>query len=140
MKIILLPFILCLAFMSSKAQTPSEVVDLFFTALNSKDIALLESLSTEDLQIHTLNIKNDNTLSKQTLSEFSNGLKSIPENDTIQEKIRSKESIESEHLSQYTLAYSFYVNDELTHSGTNVLTLINTEKGWKISYIADTRE
>jgi hypothetical protein len=64
----------------------------------------------------------------------------MPEDLEIFEEIQSKESIETDVLAQYTLAYSFYVNGELSHSGTNVMTLINTEEGWKISYVADTRK
>ena len=140
MKKILITIVLCLAFINVKAQNSAEVVDLFFDALNSKDIALLESLCIEDLRIHSLNLKKDSVLTSQSISEFSESIQSIPDDKTILEEIRSKQSIESDHIALYSLKYSFYVNNDLSHSGTNVMTLIKTDKGWKISYIADTRE
>jgi len=131
--------IITLSTLNSHAQTSSEVIDQFFEALNSKDHVALKLLCVDDMQIHSLSIEANRTLSSQSIEYFTNQIQSMPEDLEILEEIQSKESIETDELAQYTLAYSFYVNGELSHSGTNVMTLINTEEGWKISYVADTR-
>ena len=131
--------IITLSTLNSHAQTSSEVIDQFFEALNSKDHVALKLLCVDDMQIHSLSIEANRTLSSQSFEYLTNQIQSMPEDLEILEEIQSKESIETDELAQYTLAYSFYVNGELSHSGTNVMTLINTEEGWKISYVADTR-
>ena len=123
----------------SQAQTTGEVIDSFFEALNSKDHQKLDALCLDDIQIHSLSLGDETILNSQSKKGFIDGVKSIPEEMKIFEKIVSKESIVTKHLAQYTLPYSFYVNDQLSHKGTNVMTLLKTENGWKISYIADTR-
>jgi hypothetical protein len=130
----------CLIFFNAKSQTSSEVIDQFFQALNAKDQVTLKRLCLEDMQIHSLSLKPDRTLSSQSIKDFTDQIQFMPEEVTILEEIHSKEAIETDDLAQYTLAYSFYVNDKLSHSGTNVITLIKTKEGWKISYVADTRK
>lgn len=136
---IFLSLILSLTFFTTHAQSPSEIIDSFFEALNSKDHASLEKLCLDNLQLHSIKLGEENSVTTQTLNDFIKGIKSIPEETKIFEKIISKESLLTEHLAQFTLPYSFYVNDKLSHSGTNVITLLKTNEGWKISYIADTR-
>lgn len=132
--------LLWLSFWQINAQTSDEVVNSFFEALNSKNHEVLTELCLEDMKLHSLSLGKDTVLTSQSKQDFIKGIKSIPDETKIFEKIRSKESVVKEHLAQYILPYSFYVNDKLSHSGTNVITLVKTKDGWKISYIADTRE
>jgi|GEM_PF-3248951 hypothetical protein len=92
------------------------------------------------MKIHSLKLGDSVTISSQTAKEFIEGIKSMPEEVTIFEKIIDSDSIISEHLAQFTLPYEFYVNGKLSHRGTNVMTLLKTKSGWKVSYVADTRE
>jgi hypothetical protein len=140
MKKITFSLILSLAFFTTQAQTPLEVIDSFFEALNSKDHVSLEKLCLDNLQLHSIKLGEENSVTTQTLSDFIGGIKSMPVETKIFEKISFKESLLTEHLAQFSLPYSFYVNDKLSHSGTNVITLLKTNEGWKISYIADTRK
>lgn len=140
MKILVFGIFMSVCSWNFYAQTPDQVVDSFFEALNSKNHVSLKKLCLEDLQLHSLRINTTTAISSQSLDEFIDGIKSIPKETLIFEDITSKESIITEHLAQFTLPYAFYVNGTLSHSGTNVITLLNTSKGWKISYIADTRK
>jgi hypothetical protein len=36
-------------------------------------------------------------------------------------------------------AYTFYLNGDESHTGTNSFQLVRTSEGWKIQYIIDTR-
>lgn len=139
MKKRILVCLVCFSTAILQAQTTGEVIDSFFEALNSKDHQKLDALCLDDIQIHSLSLGDETILNSQSKKDFIDGVKSIPEEMEIFEKIISKESIVTEHLAQYTLPYSFYVTDQLSHKGTNVMTLLKTENGWKISYIADTR-
>lgn len=127
-------------FFQTKAQTTGEVIDSFFEALNTKNYKVLDQLCVEDMNIHSLAIGGEKKLTTQSKEDFLNGIRSIPKETKIFEKIESKDSFVTENLAQYMLPYSFYVDDKFSHSGTNVITLIKTNEGWKISYIADTRK
>lgn len=132
--------ILFLSFLQAHAQTSEEVVNSFFEALNSKNHEQLSKLCLDDMKLHSLSIGKDVVLNSQSKQDFIEGIKSIPEETKIFEELLSKESIVTEHLAQYSLPYSFYVNNKLSHKGINVITLLKVKTGWKISYIADTRE
>lgn len=123
-----------------KAQTAEHVVNEFFTALNAKDTETLNLLTLEDLQLHSLMLSEDIKHSSTSKAKFIEGVNSIPANVNIEERIFDVQSLISGHLAQFQVPYEFYVNGEFTHKGTNVLTLLHTKDGWRVSYIADTRE
>ncbi|RRO16431.1 nuclear transport factor 2 family protein [Flavobacteriaceae bacterium 14752] len=131
-----------LIFMSliTHAQTSDKTVNVFFEALNQKNIAVIDSLTLDDLKLHSLQLQPKSNVSFSTKKEFQEGLKAIPKNINIEERIFDIESTVTEYLAQYTIPYEFYVNGELSHSGINVLTLIKIDNRWLISYIADTRK
>lgn len=124
----------------ANAQTADEVVQDFFKALNDKDVEILDKLTLEDMHLHSLQLSDSIVVSSSTKIEFLENFKKIPESLKIEERIFDITSLQSKNLAQFQVPYEFYVNGELSHSGTNVLTLIKKEKQWFISYIADTRE
>jgi hypothetical protein len=140
MKINLLTLIILTFILNTRAQTAEETVYTFFEALSNKDIETLDQVTFDDLQLHSLTVSDKVLMSSTTKNKFLEGFKKIPENIIIEERVFEIKSMISEHLAQFEVPYEFYVNDKLSHSGINVLTLLKTDKGWKISYIADTRK
>jgi hypothetical protein len=138
MKYLLLPVIFLISHLAN-AQSSSDVVNNFFKALNQKNTSIIDSLTLDNLKLHSLQLQPKASLSFSTKQDFLNSLKSIPENINIEEQIFNIDSLVSKHFAQYSIPYKFYVNGELSHSGTNVLTLINIDNRGLISYIADTR-
>lgn len=129
MRIILLP-ICFLVFINSSSQKAENTVNAFFKALNTKDVETLNHLTLDE----------DATLTSSIKIKFINNIKSIPSNVKIEERISDIKTLKSDYLIQFQVPYEFYIDGILSHKGTNVLTLINTTNGWRISYIADTRE
>ncbi|NBC59002.1 MAG: DUF4829 domain-containing protein [Bacteroidetes bacterium] len=121
------------------AQSSEEIVHNFFKALNQKNIPAIDRMTIEDLKLHSFQPESVPSLNISTKKDFIDGLKAIPENMSFEEKIFDIKSIETEYLAQYTVPYKFFINGELSHFGTNVLTLIKKDNHWMISYIADTR-
>ena len=136
-------FLILLALLSIPAtfyaQSSEEVVHDFFKALNQKDIQAIDSVTIDDLKLHSFQPETVPSFNTSTKKDFIDGLKAIPANMSFEEKIFDIKSIETEYLAQYTVAYKFFINGELSHFGTNVLTLIKKDNQWMISYIADTR-
>jgi hypothetical protein len=44
-----------------------------------------------------------------------------------------------DRIAQVWTPYAFYLNDGLSHCGINAFTLVKSDQGWKIAFIADTR-
>ncbi|CAH0996218.1 hypothetical protein EMA8858_02349 [Emticicia aquatica] len=107
--------------------------------------------------------KNDTTLVRQVLHP-SCFLKSIGKNKSGEVRLQEDAIIDwlkqigtkrdgiilDERLTSYDIKidgemaiawtpYEFYVNDKFNHCGVDVFTLMNTDKGWKIVGIVDTR-
>ena len=135
----LLFYLSFLVFIATNAQTADEVVQEFFTALSDKDTETIGRLTLDNIQLHSLMLADSTMLTSTTKEKFISGLKSIPAEVNIEERIFDITSLQSDHLAQFEVPYEFYVNGSLSHSGTNVLTLLKTENGWRISYVADTR-
>jgi hypothetical protein len=121
------------------AQTSDEVVQQFFTALSAKDVENLDRSTLDNMQLHSLAINDSVMLSQSSKEKFIQNIKLIPEDVKIEERIGDIKSVKSDYLAQFEVPYKFFVNATLSHSGVNVLTLLKTKGGWKISYIADTR-
>lgn len=121
------------------AQTSDKVVQDFFTALSAKDAKTLDLLTLDNMQLHSLAVNKIINLSASSKEAFIQNIASIPGEVEIEERIFDISSIKTEYLAQFQVPYEFYVNGQLSHSGTNVLTLLQTVDGWRISYIADTR-
>lgn len=138
MKFLLLLCVLVFSF-NIKAQTAEVVMKDFFTALSAKDVETLDRLTLDEMQLHSLAISDSVVLSSTSKNQFIKSFKNILENIIIEERIFDIKSLVSDHLAQFEVPYEFYVNGSLSHSGTNVLTLVKNQDGWKISYIADTR-
>jgi len=132
--------ILCiLCYTAFYAQTPKETVQTFFEALNSKNAVQIESLMADDVKLHSLNISVDVQLNATDKDNFIKSIKGIGPEVTIKERIFDVESYENEHIATVWTPYEFYVNDNFSHKGVNVFTMLKVDKKWKITSIADTR-
>lgn len=139
MKILLLSMGIIIS-MGLKAQTAEDIVNAFFTALNAKDAKVLEQLTVDDMQLHTLILGENSQTSSTTKAKFIEGISAISAEVKIEERIFNIRSLSTSHLAQFQVPYEFYINGEFSHKGINVLTLLRTKLGWRVSYIADTRE
>ena len=121
------------------AQSPKEAVNEFFNALNSKNAEQLSALMADDLKLHSLNIGGEIKLSTTDKEAFIKSIGSIPAEVTIEERIFDLESMENEQIASVWVPYEFYVNDNFSHKGVNVFTMVKIDKQWKITSISDTR-
>jgi hypothetical protein len=73
-----------------------------------------------------------------SFSEFVS-LIGAPRKNEIEERITFGKVLVEESLASVWAPYSFYLNGEVSHTGTNSFQLVRTGDGWKIQYIIDTR-
>jgi len=62
-----------------------------------------------------------------------------PHEEIYDEKIWSYKIRIDDNLASAWTDYTFYVGEKLSHCGVNAFHLVNTQDGWKISHITDTR-
>jgi hypothetical protein len=118
-----------------------EVVNRFFEGMNKGDTVLLKSACMSNMVLQTC--KTDSTGAVKTVktdsfSEFVS-LIGAPRKNEIEERITFGKVLVEELLASVWAPYTFYLNGDVSHTGTNSFQLVRTSDGWKIQYIIDTR-
>lgn len=87
---------------------------------------------TEDLKFRSLAFENSTAPFKQAIASG----KKEPYREPIYDV-----KVESDGIfAQVWARYAFYIGNKFHHCGVDTFQLINTEGGWKIFYLADTRQ
>ena len=108
----------------------------------TRDTLLLKSTLHPDCTLKTVVIKNDQSanLKSETMGAFYKSISTIPKNVSLEERLLNHNILVDEALAQDWTPYEFYVNEKLSHKGTNSFTLVKIENAWKIIAIIDTRK
>lgn len=141
-KLIVFIFLFHIIHLQAQIDGAQKCVEDFFEAFHLKDTIALKSLLTEDVVIKTVVNKNDTTSSikSESVNNFLNAIASVPDEVNFFEKIDSFSIEEDGALAHIWTPYSFYVNDELIHTGINSFTLVKLDSNnWKIIHLIDTR-
>jgi hypothetical protein len=116
------------------------VINQFFEGMAKGDTVLLKSTCTAAPVFQTFMADKDGDLKVQT-GDFAEFVAFIgtPTKDKYDERIEFEAVHAEKSLASVWTPYKFYLNDKLSHCGTNSFQLVKTTEGWKIQYIIDTR-
>lgn len=119
-------------------QTP---IKTLFLAMEKGDSALLRSAFHSDVLLITVLEKEGKfTLRKETdLKGFATAI-GTPHADIYYEPIWGVKTEQDGNFAQVWAKYAFYLGNKFSHCGVDTFQLIKTDKGWKIFYLADTRQ
>jgi len=109
-----------------------EVTDAFFEALSAGDTATLGALVAPGAALHSVR-KGDPGLSvgARTREEFLTG---IGEDDgDLLERVWDPTVLVENGVAVVWTPYDFHLNGEFSHCGIDVLTLLESEEGWRIT-------
>lgn len=128
---------------TNDSQEIEATIKTFFEGFHKRDTIILKSVLFK--QIHIQTIKNDVGtdilfIEDETVEKFLNSIVSIPENLNIKEVLHDYQIQSDGLLATAWTPYSFFVNDTLSHCGTNSFQLIKDQGIWKIISIIDTRK
>ena len=124
----------------AQESNPKKVVDDFFVAFHAKDTLTLKQLCHPEIVMRTIaNTKEGNKLKDEKFDEFLNSIATIPANMKIFEKLIDYKVEIDGKLAHVWTPYEFYVNDKLSHIGSNAFTLYNENGKWQIIHLIDTR-
>lgn len=129
---------------SAQEKEIKQSISVFFEGLQSADTLKIQSVCHKEMKLQSIMEKNAiGNLSFETNSAFYKSIASIPKNLKIEEKILEYKILIDGTMAHVWTPYEFYVNEKLSHIGTNSFTLLldnNPEaSGWKIVHIIDTR-
>jgi hypothetical protein len=126
---------------SEEAQI-KKTIETFFEGMYKRDTVLIKSVLHKNCSLNSVNIKPDQaaTQKSESISGFLRSISTIPTNVVLEERLLDHKIQIDEALAIDWTPYEFYVNQKLSHQGTNVFTLIKTENTWRIFAIIDTRK
>ena len=118
------------------------VIDNFFDGMHTFDTVKIKSTLHEQSFLKSI-IKNDidTKLIDEPIEIFLNSISEIKNKEIkIEEKLLGYEIKIDEFMAIAWTPYEFYIDNALSHVGTNVFTLIKVNNRWKILGIIDTRK
>jgi hypothetical protein len=124
----------------SQENSPKATIEAFFSAFHQKDSLTLRTFCHKDICLQTVaNTKNGTQLKSDQLEDFLKSIASIPNTMKIYEKLLDYKVTIDGDLAHVWTPYEFYVNDTLSHIGTNSFTLVRENNKWLIVHLIDTR-
>ena len=142
-------------FAFAKAPTPSinsypqadekevqQIVETFFEGFHAQDSMIIKKVVHKEVRMQSIgkNRTGETVLSSEDFSGFLASICSIPETTTFREQIHSYEIKMDGKMANVWTPYTFYINNAISHCGTNSFQLFKRDGVWKIFYIVDTRD
>lgn len=126
----------------SDHQQIQSTIATFFDGMYKRDTVLIASILHKSCSFNSVNILPGKSAQhkSETMSGFFKSISSIPSNVILEERLLEHKIQVDEALAIDWTPYEFYVNQKLSHKGTNVFTLVKTGESWKIFSIIDTRK
>lgn len=117
------------SFAQDSEQEVLKVVNEFFYIMETKDSVAFNNLFLDNAYAYSVRQQGDTTLVRSSV------LKAINSKNTLKERLREEEI--TVHINDNVAAvwapYDFWVNEEHSHCGYEVFTLIKKDATWKIA-------
>lgn len=125
---------------SDQEQQIMKVVERVFEAMKTSDSTMLKSCFTQDAATYTLfrDKEGKSQLRQGSLQRFIDAV-GQPKEDVWNEPIWNEKVEIDGPLAAVWVDYAFYLNNQFLHCGVDAFQLVETEDGWKIFHLADTR-
>lgn len=125
---------------SAQEKEIKQSIATFFEGLQTGDTLKIQTICHKDMKLQSILEKNAiGKLSFESNSAFYKSIASIPKDLKIEERLLSYKIQIDGTMAQVWTPYEFYVNDKLSHIGTNSFTLLLENGVWNIVHIIDTR-
>lgn len=117
------------------------MITTFFDGFHQGDVAKMQSVMAPDI-IMQRTFTDNNGVNRVATSSVESLLEAVQNRPTSQkwdERLLSFKISFDGNLAHVWTPYEFWVNDTFSHCGANSFTLANTENGWKIIHLVDSR-
>jgi len=145
-KLFLYGLLLCIARISAAQSADEQIlkpIQDLFKAMETADTILLRQAFHHDVALVTIPVAADgsiNTLKRE--STIDNFVRAIgkPRPEPLHEPIYNIKINQDGNFAQVWASYALFVGKNFHHCGIDTFQLIKTIAGWKIFYLADTRQ
>lgn len=130
------------------AQTEDEkavkaVVVQLFEGMQKHDSTMIRACFHPSARMQSIGINrktgNIEMTTENSIDGFVKSIGSLPATSKIEERVLNYEIRLDAQMATAWTPYEFYVNKKRSHCGVDAFQFFKTEKGWKITTIADTR-
>ena len=117
------------------------VVDTFFEGFHSGDTTVMRSVMAPNMISQTVfkDKQGNHRIVEGNPDEFLKAIADRPADQKWTEKLLSYAVQIDGNLANVWTPYEFYLNDGFSHCGANQFTLAQTNEGWKIVHLIDSR-
>lgn len=123
---------------SDKALITS-IINQMFEGMKAGDSSLVSKALSDDAKLQTVNYhKNQISLTHVDKLQFLEAI-ATPHREVWDERVGKFEVIIDDRFATVWAPYQFYRGENFSHCGINSFLLYQTDKGWKIFQITDTR-
>ncbi|MCH7409765.1 nuclear transport factor 2 family protein [Belliella sp. DSM 111904] len=128
------------AFAQANHEAIKSTIDALFEGMKNKDQSMIESAFHTNAVMHTVaETDTGSTLGSNSVRDFVNRIATSPVETILDERILDYQIKIDGEMAQAWTPYEFFINNNFSHCGVNAFSLIKTPKGWKITYVIDTR-
>ncbi|NQX77139.1 nuclear transport factor 2 family protein [Gilvibacter sp.] len=117
------------------------IIETFFEGFHKGDTTLMKSVMLKDVDLNTAYTtpNGEKRLARGSVDRLLEGIANRPPEQVWKEEILSYEVQIDGDLAHVWTPYRFYVNGQFLHCGANSFTLVQTQNGWKIHHLIDSR-
>lgn len=126
---------------SFSEEEAKKLIDTFFEGFHKRDTLLIKSVMVENLPNQTVFTTKEGSpkVIEGNMTEFLKAIANRPADQIWEEKLLDYKVQIDGNLAHVWTPYEFWFNGTFSHCGANAFTLANTETGWKIVYLIDSR-
>lgn len=116
-------------------------VEIFFSGFHSGDTLLMSSVLVDKAKLYTATTRasGENILSETPMDNLLKAITKRPATDIWKEKLTDTLLHTDGNLAMVWAPYAFSRNDQFSHCGANLFTVVKLDSGWKIMSITDSR-
>lgn len=126
----------------SENQKIQAVVETFFEGLERGDTVMIASVLSKDIILESAfkNREGVESSTRMTRDQIMKGLGSKKATDIWEERLGAYSFHVDANLASVWVPYSFYLNKEFSHCGSNSFQMVRRNGTWEIVYIIDVRK
>jgi len=126
---------------SSSEDKAKLMITTFFDGFHSGDSAKMQSVMSPNIVMQRTFTDENGKAMVTTISGQSiiDAVKNRPSNQKWDERLLGFKINVDGNLAHVWTPYEFWVNDVFSHCGANSFTLANTQNGWRIIHVIDSR-
>ncbi|MGB0836919.1 MAG: nuclear transport factor 2 family protein [Flavobacteriaceae bacterium] len=127
---------------ASETQKIQAVIDTFFEGLEQGDTVMIASILSKDIILESAfkNREGVESSTRMTRDQIMKGLGSKKAADIWEERLGAYSFHVDANLASVWVPYSFYLNKEFSHCGSNSFQMVRRGGTWEIVYIIDVRK